>query len=578
MDLLTFWPGAFWFLPPFLAVLLWIRFLSQRRQEILAGSLLLWKRLAAQQAVKPPRRLAFDRALLIQILAILALTLALANPRMAGGSAGGRSVVLAIDNGPLARFREANGAPLWNRVTAAARAQLDALRETDRVWLLRSSPAPLILGEVLTPAAARASLEKIAPALSSIDGNLFDVFAQNAARAANAGALRILSPAPAPTPSAAAHWIATGGTPRPNAGIVAFGMRNDSTTPDTIEKVQRTRALVRVHNAGDAPLDADLSLTRGGETLKVERIQAAAHADAVALFDLEPTAEALAIRLNSDDALPDDNDLLLSPLPQHRPRVRFHAAQPALEALFRIEATVLAANDAGTADLEVYVGAPPAEVPADSGAPLLVAPTGGYRFFFDVGDTLLEKPRVIVDEASPLTAHFATNESGLFFVPRAVELRRTGNFQSLLKDAVTQRTLAARFVDQARRPGYVLAFAPGAGASAEAKLPPELAALLLRMLREAAGAWEPYRVQRAADAEARSGEPAPPGAAGLAVLDEAVTSARTAEPGLTPAPAFSENASNAEATDLRPWLIALALALLILEFVLARKTARAALA
>jgi len=184
-----------------------------------------------------------------------------------------------------------------------------------------------------------------------------------------------------------------------------------------------------------------------------------------------------------------------------------------------------------------------------------------------------------------LTKGIADKTSGIFPVPRACEILPTGDFKTLLKDAGTGRALAARFVDEKQRLGLLLAFVPGAGFPPEKVLEPELAALLVRAVLEAAGAGDPFQVTRAAALELQSGEPLPldwrpdpnPGAGG-AVLDESVSAI-----GLAGVPSgFSGGLSGldlqpverAQLWDLRPWLIAAGMLLAGLELWLEQRGRR----
>src|SRR5207248_1734322 len=124
-------------------------------------------------------------------------------------------------------------------------------------------------------------------------------------------------------------------------------------------------------------------------------------------------------------------------------------------------------------------------------------------------------------------------------VPKALEILRTGDFKTLLRDPATGRALALKFRDEKSRPCYVLAFSPGEGLAPERRLEPPLAALLTRMVLEATRAGPPFAVVSAANLEAATAQPLPldwrPGfdadrKSGSGVLDERTSNLNRAMP------------------------------------------------
>lgn len=560
MNLLM--PAAFWLLPLLLAALIWIRFLRGRRQEILTGSLILWRKLAAEQPAHPPRRFVLDRALILQALALAALVAALAGPQFAATSSG-RTVVIAVDNGPLSRFRAQDGARVWSAIQSRARAALEKYSTLDRVLLVRAAPAPkLLTPQPVSASEAQALLNALQPALSGPDAAALYDFARNAARASNAVELSVISPAFAPeTLAQSGGWIGVSVKPRENAGIVAFGALLYAEGG-----AERLQGLVRVHNAGGTAREIPIRASQEGGREWKETLRVPAQGDVVFAMDNLDAARPLQVSIVSDDGLGEDNAMLAQPRVGGSPlRIRFHAKLPALERLYATaqRAEILPADSPLAADLEVFAGTPPQQLSAEARAMLLIQPTSGYRFFFEVGDAVLTAPIVLTDEVSPLTKSMqGGGEAGLFPVLQAVEILRTGSYTSLLKDARSQRSLALRFTDERSRPGYVLAFTPGAGGAPEALMPSDLTALLLRISRDAAGRGEPFSVLRAAELEARQDAPA---GTDVAVLDAAVTTAR-AGAASSSQPLALGRAEAPRVLALRPWLILLALALLALEF------------
>ena len=521
---LDFSPFAFWLAPPVLGGLLWLRFYHTPRQELLAGSLMLWRRLAAQQGKLQPRRMRVDLSLVLQALALLLLIAALAAPRLNWGSAQSRSIVLAVDNGPLARAKNKDGKELWELVRTEAEHVIQALRPGDKVYLLRAAPLPALAGGMAsTPSAALSELAAMRPALSGGDPGALWSYVVDQARGLggeNTLPLTVVSLRDSPTesqsPSASSspRWrcVAPSGVQLDNVAIVAFG--------SALVSKSEVQVLVRIKNFSTQPVEGSVRLeipngdSRGSQE---KELKLAATGQEAIVFAFPNNNNCMApIRISwrrkdrSNDALPDDDEIVASPRPMLAPRVRFHSAAsaPALERLFRtaLNAVILNPEDKGAADLEVFVHSVPEEIPEGSRALLLLAPERGYQSIFDVGNSELEWPLAQRDEDDALTAGIGDKPEGIFPVPKACELLSTGNLKTLIKDSRTQRALAARFIDEKNRAGYVFAFIPGAGFPAGKLIEPELAVIFVRIALQAANAGEPFVVARAEDLEHKSGQ------------------------------------------------------------------------
>lgn len=587
---LSLWPAAFWLLVPILLTLLLLRLYQSRRQEITAGSLMLWRRLAAQQPRTPPPRVWIDRTLILQLLAFFALVLAFTAPVL-GKSSRGRVMLLVVDNGPLARARSSNKEPLWIAVKAEALSVLNELKSDDRVYLAVSAPGPRLLSdEGLAPAAAIAMLGKISPALSGPQPErLLAAAIEIGARMEKTGGAAapplILSLRAAP-PSGAQHWRCVASSPAPaNTAIVAVGA-----VPIGSETMQ---VMVRLRHFSNAPATGSVRLSAADKILAEQALQLPPDADqAVVLTVPYPMQSALRIAWTSSDknpdALPEDDVVMAAPRTLTPPRIRLHAPLPALEKLYAaaLNATILNSlpEPESTAttrvDLEIYANSVPEQAPAHCGAMLFLAPERGYRSVFDSGK-LLPRPRPQLDEKDSLTAGLADGPDGIFPIAEAREILQTGDFKTVLKDRITQRALVARFVDERGAPGFLMAFVPGAGMPSERPLDPALAAMLVRIALEAAGSREPLELRRAAEleAESRSALPLnwmPDQEKSAGVLDESVSHLQPGQRSNTAALPLVA-LSHGRVYDLSPWFILVALLLLAAELWLSR-TARAGLA
>jgi hypothetical protein len=571
-----------------LAALVLVRLYRPRRQEYVAGSLLLWRRLAAERPAAPPKRVIVDRSLILQAVALGALVAALAGPVLAVGGARGQALVVVLDNGPLGRARLSDGTRLWERVRAKAAAVIGELKAEDAVWVARTSPVPRMVGERVSPSDALAAVARVESALSGPSAEQAWLYAADAGSTSGAAvAVVSLRESPAAGPlsvdSGARRWlrVAVAGE-LANVGIVDFG-----SLPVVREGRAEVQVLARLRNFSGKQAEGTVYLETRGGTTQSRHCTLSAGGEAAVVFDAprEP-ARAVVVRWartdGAADALPEDDAVAATPRALGAPRVRFHGGAPAVERLYRValNAEFVPPEDAGGADLEVYAGSVPERVPEASRGVLLLAPRTGYRTVFDVGAKVLEQPRLQRDEADELTKGMTDKPGGVFPVAQACELLATGDFKTLLRDAQTQRAVAARFTDERQRLGLVLAFMPGAGLAPERLLEPELAAILVRAALEAAGKGEPFQVTRAAELERRTGEPLaaewrpdPNGATeGAAVLDERASGVALAkgEAGESDGAAL-RLAEHGRSVDLRAWLIVLAMAVAGVELWLGRR-------
>jgi hypothetical protein len=586
--------GVFWLLPVLFAALLALRFFMSRRQELMAGSLLLWRRLAARQPKIRPKRILIDRSLALQMLALSFFVAALSGPTWARHLESGRRVLLVIDNSIPSRAQLNDKTPLYKHIREAAGRVLAELEPQDRVELANVAPlGRLINSRGLSRAEAAAELESITPALSAVTPAQIISFAADKANSLGEGAPLphiVISLQHAPEGVPESQWVccAPAAPPLPNVAIVEFGA-----LPVATAAGPRTQVLARLNNYTDKPVSGSVSCeildTPNRSTLDIfnQPLALPPQGSEAAVFAL-PTTPSCPLRIRwkqadgQADALPEDDVILAVPKKQAVPRIRFHAPAPALEKLWRTALGAEVVNFDSTPDtndmpidLEVYVRALPENLPENSRALMLLAPESGYRGIFEVGPSLLENPLPQRDKENELTLGMSESAQSSFLPRKAVELRPTGDFESLVIDRTSGRALAASFIADKRRKGYVLAFVPGENFTAERKLEPALAALLTRMALQAAGSGPPFEVRRLADME-RQRERAMPSnwaesretdvSQGLGLLDENASRLELGKPAnsatvirnLPPVP-------HGEKFEIAAWLIAVGLLLCALE-------------
>ncbi|MCZ7645784.1 MAG: BatA domain-containing protein [Planctomycetota bacterium] len=586
--------------PLALAALVLLQLYRARRRELVAGSLMLWQRVASQTAAPPRRTLPLDLAFWLQVLILFLLCLALADGAWTATSAPGRRVALLVDNGPSARARKGDGRPVWTDVASAAREILERLGPDDRVALLASAPLPRLLSpeEGLAPADVRAKLDALAPALSSPDADECARALLEEARvfgvAGTPAAALACSPRAAPAlvqSLAHAAWRTVGPGPGlPNVALTAVGSEVvPSAAP--AEKTAEAEVLVQVRNFGPVEAAGRVRLEsldprrdlRDERALKLGAAGAPGAIAGVAFRVTGPEFPPLRLAWHPDgapDALPEDDALTAAPRPVTRPSVRFFGEAPEVAALFEhgLHAERLKPGDARVADLAVFVDRVPAESAEEAArAVLLLAPPAAYGAF-EVGEELLKRPKVLAGDPDELTRGFEAGAQGLDLpIAEARSLQPVGDVKPLLRDA-SGRLLAGRFRLAGARMGYVLAWAPGEELrKREQHLP--LAALLIRLLREAQGAREPYAVEPLAARERAGGTPSaadwsaglePGAAAGVGVLDPSASALALGEP-VSGAPDLAALLPEGRPETALLWPYAAALALLALLFELLRE-------
>jgi len=509
-----------WIVPAAALALIILQLIRSRRREVYAGSLMLWRRVAAKEKAPKKPRPVFDALFWTQLGAFALLALALCDPFFVSQREPGRRLVLLIDNSPAARAHDASGRPLWEALRKETAALLAELHGADRVILVSSAPGPARIGgdEGLTQAEALAALDKLTPALSAPETENAWTFAlehaRNAGTAEDPAPLAALSfrDAPAGALLDARHlWVrVSAGDFQGNAALTAAGA---VTTPGGAIEV-----LVQVRNFSDTP--------RAG-TLRFESLDAKiALQQAVPLtLDAQGTSSAhlrlptppfpplrATLALEGGDAWPEDDTLVLVPQTTHAPRVRLHGNASHLEKLWStaLAAQFLKLGDTGATDLEVYVEEVPAQPPENANAILLLAPSESFPPFEVPAAEALQAPFVRLKGEDELTRGMKDSESGLFFIPQARKFAAAGDLKTILEDKAGN-PLAARFRLRDGRTGYVLAFVPGLG-PADKKFDESqtaLVALLLRLLKEATGAGDPYTCARAGDVERKTGTALP---------------------------------------------------------------------
>ncbi len=150
------------------ALALWLYLHHRRPQHRRVSTLRFW---ASVQPVAQPRRrrLREPWALLAQVLFVLLLILALANPRL-GITNEGRSVVIVLDTSIWSQMRPAGASPWIDTERQEARRVLDSLPSADRVLLLPAeADAPPILPFTTDRGALRRAIAEVPTSSNTAD-------------------------------------------------------------------------------------------------------------------------------------------------------------------------------------------------------------------------------------------------------------------------------------------------------------------------------------------------------------------------------------------------------------------------
>jgi Ca-activated chloride channel family protein len=310
------------------AVALWLYLHHRRPQRRRVSTLRFW---VSVQPISQPRRrkLREPWALLAQVLFLLLLILALANPRW-GVTFEGRSVVIVFDASIWSQVRPAGGTPWIDRERAEAQRILSSLPPGDRVLLLRAETAA---PPILPFTTDRAALRRAVAGVQTSSGTADVPGALEIGRAALAGSRRGLLVYVGPgmldedqarsldefrssmeDPGQPQFLVRLAGDEAPveNRGITRLSLRRDAAQPN------RWRLLTQMKNYGDAKADVVLKLSINGEPLGQRKIALTPNELANAEDDFTWDAGGLLqAEISPPDALEADNRAIVN-LPTYR--------------------------------------------------------------------------------------------------------------------------------------------------------------------------------------------------------------------------------------------------------------------
>ncbi|HOX37790.1 MAG TPA: VWA domain-containing protein [Candidatus Brocadiia bacterium] len=122
---------------PALAALLLLYFLKMKRQELLVGSNLLWRKSVDDMRANTPfQRLRRNLLLLLQILILASLVTAASGPTRMGRAGAGKSLLILVDHSASMGAREAGGGTRLDAARSLVRDMIAGLRSSDQAAII----------------------------------------------------------------------------------------------------------------------------------------------------------------------------------------------------------------------------------------------------------------------------------------------------------------------------------------------------------------------------------------------------------------------------------------------------------
>ena len=310
-------PSAFWWLS-LAAVIIFFYLLKLKRKRTVVPSVLLWTRaLDEMEANAPLKKLRRNLLLLLQLLALIALVLALARPLVTTRAlASGNTVVIIDSTASMSALDEDNGSRL-DRAKQLAREMIQDLSGDDRAAIVESSSRVTVRAGLTSD---RAALDAAIAQIEENDspGNLTEAVKlaeQIAGSEGDAGVVVISdgggSPAPYERESAGSRTTAVSNTVSvrfvrvgrrsENAGIIAMNSR-------PIGGGERREIFASIANFGAQPRVCNVELKVGGTLVDARTLELVANDRKGLVFESAPGNGALAeLKLEIDDDLAADN-------------------------------------------------------------------------------------------------------------------------------------------------------------------------------------------------------------------------------------------------------------------------------
>jgi hypothetical protein len=308
---------------------------SKRRHVV--ATLKFWTPSNVPSEFKRSRRIQQPWSLLLQLLSMLLLLLAIAGPRLGGGSNAIRDHVLILDTSAWMGARARQGI-LLDQAKQLALDYLRTVPSDDRVMLVRADA----LATPVTPFETRRepvinAIRQSQPAASALNLEQALEFAQRAQRLQSqrageivfAGAGRVSrgeADSIVPPKNLRVLQVPSAGE---NAGVRKLGLRRSPTNPEVWE------AFVGLRNDGSRPREIHLELRFGGATVASKTMNLAPAAEPEMTFTFNnPRAPFLEARIRSTngrgDAFPQDDRAVINVPEEKTLKIAVYSAEPEL--------------------------------------------------------------------------------------------------------------------------------------------------------------------------------------------------------------------------------------------------------
>ncbi|HXX37892.1 MAG TPA: VWA domain-containing protein [bacterium] len=302
-------PAALWGLLA-LPLLVLLYLLRVRRRDHPVSSILLWQRSApVLAAFRPSRRIERSLLLLLQLVALAAVIVGLAQPGLVGGTVAGRDVVLVLDASLSMRARDVSPTR-FERARQEALTLVARLQPGQRAAVVLAAPHPV----VLTPLTG--DRRAVAAALRGAEP--WD------AAGDVAGAVTLASVLGSGTDGRIVVWTDAARGPLPPMARVTYqvlGTSGDNvgiTQLRVLRETPRSEALVRVDNWGSSATRTPLEVRLDNVLVYRGTLELPAGGTRAVVFPVSG-AGVLHAHVVTRDALPEDDDatavLASTPLP-----------------------------------------------------------------------------------------------------------------------------------------------------------------------------------------------------------------------------------------------------------------------
>lgn len=372
---------------PVAAGLVALYFYDRSRRRIRVSSLRFWGRRSAPPAAQRQRKIQQPWSLLLQLLAALFLLLAIADFRWGLGDTP-RHHAIILDGSAAMLYRTASGATAMDQARQSALAYLNALPAADPVALIRADASPsVVVGFTDDRARLRQAIEnfdagwtalRLDAALELARTSLFLAIGapvdgptpETLGETAYIGAGRI---EPGSEPAAQPPFLRyiPVAEPGDDIGIVRFAAVR---TPDQPGLWQVS---LEILNDSDAAQPATATVDFAGRRLGERTVQLGPRDSSAVDFRIRTTGSGtLAAAIESDDALPDNNQVTLDLPAAPRLATAFVTsrpaawqaligANPAIAVVESAAALTIADRASGSSGAQVWIDPLPAESPVE---------------------------------------------------------------------------------------------------------------------------------------------------------------------------------------------------------------------